>query len=127
MECSIDVGCDNMGEFIAEVDRVARKTHRCCECRREIQRGEQYRVESGKWDGEFCTYKTCADCLSLRDVYFCGFEYTALRERLMEYIDEVDGELLDDRILKLTPGAREMLFSMIERYWDDVYLEDVEE
>lgn len=45
---------------------VARKEHRCCECRGTISPGEQYSRFEGLWDGRFRTYKTCADCQELR-------------------------------------------------------------
>lgn len=48
-----------------EATRTARKAHRCCECRRIIERGERYQYVSGIWD-EPMSFKTCLDCAKLR-------------------------------------------------------------
>ena len=42
--------------------RTARKAHRCCECTKEIQPGEQYVEQAGCWDGSWQTYKQCCFC-----------------------------------------------------------------
>ena len=47
--------------------RTARTTHVCCECRRQIQPGEEYESSTGCWDGRWSTYKTCDVCMDLRD------------------------------------------------------------
>ena len=55
--------CDyEVPEFIDKHKRVAHKQHRCCECRRTIQPGEQYTHATGKWEGEWSTYKRCSHC-----------------------------------------------------------------
>lgn len=43
-------------EFYHEQRVRARKPHRCCETKREIQKGEFYWRCSGKWGGEIYTY-----------------------------------------------------------------------
>jgi len=45
---------------------LARKRHKCCECRGWIEPGEKYHRFSGIWDGEAGTFKTCDDCQTLR-------------------------------------------------------------
>jgi hypothetical protein len=45
---------------------VARKPHRCCECRGWILRGERHQVISGIWDGTPARFRTCADCVHIR-------------------------------------------------------------
>lgn len=54
-------------EFFIQNRRKAIKDHRCYECGRLIKKGELYQAESGKWEGEVITYKTCNLCMSLRD------------------------------------------------------------
>lgn len=49
------------------VMRTARKSHRCCECRREIARGQRYEFTSGIWDRRPDSFKTCEACLILRE------------------------------------------------------------
>lgn len=46
---------------------VARKEHRCSECRRAIMPGEPYESTFGIWEREGRTYKTCAHCLAIRE------------------------------------------------------------
>lgn len=47
--------------------RTARKTHRCCECKREIQPGEKYHFHHGVWNGRGASYKHCEQCFNLAD------------------------------------------------------------
>ena len=42
--------------------RVARKEHKCCECGKTIEKGEQYQYSSGIWSGEPQEYKQCESC-----------------------------------------------------------------
>lgn len=72
---------------------VARKAHRCCECRRErIRPGDRYLRASGLWDSKWNTYIVCARCDRVRaalkrDGYGCTpFEGVAeaLRERMFD-------------------------------------------
>lgn len=44
---------------------VARKEHRCCECRVIIGRGEKYERFTGRW-GKMQTFHTCGRCAELR-------------------------------------------------------------
>lgn len=46
---------------------MARKAHRCCECRGEIRKGEKYHTVTGLWDS-WGRYKTCSECKVLRDM-----------------------------------------------------------
>lgn len=46
---------------------VARKAHKCTECCRQIQPGERYENVFGIWDGRSDTFKTCPQCLALRE------------------------------------------------------------
>lgn len=49
--------------------RKARKPHKCCECDKEIHKGQRYQFISGLWDGEWDSYKTCLPCASIRNQY----------------------------------------------------------
>lgn len=65
-----------MSDFSTTSHRKAVKQHRCFECGRTIDAGENYWVTAGSWDGSFSTVKTCAHCdifrkvLGSRDQYF---------------------------------------------------------
>ena len=77
-----------MPEFYEESHPVARREHRCCECRRPIPKGAKYRRIAGKWDGEFDTFSQCARCervskrLHSLDVCVC---FGQLRDALHEF------------------------------------------
>lgn len=72
--------------------RVARKAHRCCECKGVIPAGEKYDYHSGIWDGSPATFTVCVDCDALRDqvVSECGLlwdevpAFGALRDNVEE-------------------------------------------
>lgn len=43
------------------------KPHKCIECLRVIEVGESQEVVSGKWEGDFETFRTCMMCVDLRE------------------------------------------------------------
>lgn len=45
-----------------EVSRTARKEHRCGECRRTIDPGERYVVQTSLYEGSWWEGKVCAQC-----------------------------------------------------------------
>lgn len=48
---------------------TARKTHKCYECGSAIVAGDRHERVSGKWDGEWSTYRFCLPCSEI------GFEF----------------------------------------------------
>ncbi len=118
--CSIDADYDNGPVAFSDIMRTARKQHRCCECHRTIMPGDQYRHESGIWESGPRTYKTCADCASVRDVYFCAYIYGEMWEMLrVKMVDDGLDTLIDGRVNKLTPKARDAMFGMVQGVWDE--------
>lgn len=88
--CMIDA-CDervtriNSGEY-----RVARKEHRCMECRRPIAAGERYHYETFVSDGRFADHKTCAHCMIARawlSAECGGWAYGMVREDIEEHAE----------------------------------------
>lgn len=60
--------CDcNVAQAFAESWRSARKRHRCCECAGWIEPKERYEYASGIWDNQAYSYKTCKQCVQVRD------------------------------------------------------------
>lgn len=51
-------------DFYTESNLKARKKHICGECRREINKGEQYQYVFGVWEGKPSYHKTCQHCVS---------------------------------------------------------------
>ena len=113
-------------DFHKSVKRKAIKEHKCCECGRTIERGEIYEYVSAKYDGRIDTFKTCLDCLSIRDVFFCnGWLYEGMKEALWEHLLEMSfGEIPEDCIAELTPGGQALVCGMIEEIWEDYFDDD---
>lgn len=53
---------DGYCEFYRTEEPIARKKHRCEECRAVISPGERYFKESGLFEGDFFEGKKCARC-----------------------------------------------------------------
>lgn len=63
---------DGSSEFANMRIVRARKTFRCCECRRSIAPGDQYERATGKCDGDFFSDSTCLVCAEVRKAFVCG-------------------------------------------------------
>lgn len=60
--------CDyDAPEFYHKETPTAKKEHKCGECGSTIKVGERYERVYGKWDGDISTFKTCSDCVEVRD------------------------------------------------------------
>lgn len=84
--CILDGWDGEPADFCRTETRKARKSHRCCECRKTIQPGQRYEVCSGSWDGGIQTFKTCQSCVEIRAKFSCGgaFIFKALWNTLRE-------------------------------------------
>lgn len=119
MECAcvhVDVWDGEGGVMLKEVERTARKEHRCVECHRVIHSGERYQDERLLFDGEVSTLKTCCDCMSLRRAMFCEcWIYGNLWDAFFEYLNQLDEDDLPwSKIGELTPDARNKALGRIE-------------
>lgn len=66
----------DMPSAFASKNRKARKPHGCCECRREIKKGDVYRYSSGIWDGEARDFKQCLNCAEIMDAAARSTDYS---------------------------------------------------
>jgi hypothetical protein len=69
----------------------ARKPHKCGECLRTIEPGEIYEKTVGIHEGDFDTYITCEQCVSVRDWLqkVCGgWIYSMVEEDIAEHFRE---------------------------------------
>jgi hypothetical protein len=111
-------------EFYSGIMFRARKEHVCNECFRIIKPREKYERVAGKWGGNIDVYKTCIDCLSVRDVFFCsGWLHEGVWEYVHNHIMCLDGDVSSSCLIHLTPRAREKVCEIIERCWE-VWEED---
>ncbi len=121
-----DCSCIYMGdydgpEFCSELYPTAAKEHECGECGKTIEVGEKYEKTTGCWEGTFNTHKTCLDCVSMRDSFFCdGWCYTRIWEFLSDHIMEVQGQVSSECLVPLTPRAREKVCELIEEQWREL-------
>lgn len=90
-----------MGDFQSDYIVTANKTHKCCECRGQIEKGQDYHRTAGAYDGSGYAYKTCNACSDVRQWlntelhkgpyglnYDEGIEFGGLRAELIEYLSE---------------------------------------
>ena len=82
-------GCELPAVFEA-TERVARKRHACCECRRPIEPGDRYVENAGLWEGQWSHYRQhlrCARAFRAIEAELETGDYLAfggLREALQE-------------------------------------------
>lgn len=89
---------DIENDFSSETILRARKQHRCSECARVIEPGQQYERAVGKSDGSVWTIKTCLTCSEIRKVFYCngtGWYYGSLWEDM--------GDQAFDRLTTASP------------------------
>lgn len=98
---------DESADFYRERFRKAAKPHDCCECGRVIEKGERYRTVSGKWDGDFAQFDTCAECAEIQAAFGCnGYSLTTLWEDVRDEIfPRWDEMKAIDCLAKLTTEA----------------------
>jgi hypothetical protein len=91
-DCDVCIGgnCDDFPEVSDTKTKTARKPHKCCECGREISRGQRYEHCVMKYEGEWFSYKTCLLCVEIRTVFTCGksFLFECLWDDMREYAFE---------------------------------------
>ncbi len=64
---------------------IARKEHKCGECRATIRKGQEYEYVSGLWDGDFGVHKTCMKCVTIRNHFMPdGWVYGWLDQGLID-------------------------------------------
>lgn len=64
-------GCDgDLPQVSRESWHIARKEHKCCECKSPIIKGERHQYVWGIWEGQHYVFKTCLSCTEVRkEVY----------------------------------------------------------
>ena len=90
-DCGVCIGGGGDGEYseFHHTERPkARKSHICCECKREIFKGEFYEKVFGKFDGEVYREKTCSMCSEIREGFSCEScpPYGELWTEMKEYV-----------------------------------------
>ena len=82
-------------EFFRQTWVKARKEHKCCECWKVINPGDEYQDTAGFWEGLLYTYKTCERCGDLRDALYevvCP-AYGELKKAYWEYLELINNQI----------------------------------
>jgi hypothetical protein len=101
---------------------VARKKHKCCECSAPIEKGEAHYKGSGKWDGEFSTYRQhtlCMEaCVLIRDELNSGecIGFGDLMEHWADFADSVPW-IREKPRNKNNPAVEEFRSIMAKIFW----------
>lgn len=91
--CMADYSEDRVTMISERITR-ARKQHKCAECNRRIEPGEQYLTEFYVFDGEHSSHKTCGHCQVVRkwlNDECGGWVYGAVEEDIREHSWEGHG------------------------------------
>jgi hypothetical protein len=87
--CTVSIGgyCDDgaAAEFHNTTKHKCRKPFRCHECNREVETGELYQYDRGKFDGDFYDFKTCLPCAEIRDAFDEGGATGELWEEMSDH------------------------------------------
>lgn len=120
MECScFSANIDNYCEFIFEKTVTSTKKYKCVECSCAIPSNTLYHIEVAINDGVTEEYKTCMDCMSVREHLVCDFYYEqiwCLIESQLKY-EINDTSIPWAKIGRLTPTARNKVCEIIEQNW----------
>lgn len=81
-----------MFTFIHDTRR-ARKEHRCDDCHRVIRKGETYIRGVGLGDGTAWTWKECAHCRAILDLYVTYWDYTYNEDDFQDWEPQTVTEL----------------------------------
>ena len=119
MECAcISAHIDDESEVLSCKTVTAKKNHSCCECGIQIEPGSRYWNEKTVYDGKYDRYKTCLDCMSVREHLLCDFYYEMIWETVREFIIEYPEDLPWAKIGRLTPAARAKVCDIIKEAWE---------
>lgn len=120
MECScISADVDNFSDVLFEKDLTAKVKHICYECLKEIEIGEAHHFEKTEFEGNFNEYRTCLDCMSVREHLVCEFYYGQIWELVDNELSQYPDDIPWSKIGRLTPAARNRVCEIIERNWDE--------
>lgn len=116
--CIYTGASDNWPVAFWPTEPIARKEHKCHECKCTIRPGEKYHNDSGKWEDRFYSFKVCVPCREITDAFFCeGFTYGGVFEALYEHIQDHEGKISEWCLADLSPAARAKVCDTIEEYW----------
>lgn len=120
------VGDDDYWEFYNEYTPRAKQDHVCGECGRTIAKGERYRTQGGKNDGQFEWHKTCLHCDAASKWLVVVCEGWIFGARQEDFLSHVVGEEKYVRSRPLTRLVRWMVADWRDRAGELRPIEDVQ-
>lgn len=114
MSCNVCIGAEDYesDDFYSNKEVIARKPHRCCECKRTIAKGDKYIRDFGKFDGAMFAEKSCLLCAEIRSVFTCAGGaspiYGGLWAEMREYAFP-ELTTAGECFRELSPGAKEFV------------------
>lgn len=124
MDCSCSIEHDHDDDCVPSnltvtMVTLQKLTKKCNECNCDILPGVTHERVIGVWDKKGKLFRTCPDCLSLRENFYQGcFTISYIREGIEDFICEADGEIPESCLSSLTPVAREFVLKIIEDVWE---------
>jgi len=90
----------------------------CTECGKIIKFGEHYEYFIGYFCGNLEVYRTCLDCLSLREAFFCkGWVFTMLWEDFEGFVYGCRAEISFAKFSELTQVALHKACAIVDEFW----------
>ena len=111
MGCDVCISGDYDGALECTTLEIlkCRKPVRCGECRKVVEKGEQYERYAGKWEGEWFVARTCLLCAEIRASFYCdGGTLDTLWDDMRDLVfDNPDFSTASDCFRKLSAAAKE--------------------
>lgn len=102
----------------------ARKTHKCCECNKIIEKSESYYLTRGKWDGNVASFKHCKQCYEAMRSFTAHEEYIVFTE-LKDSLKECHPTYAKDYFSLLKRGVfKDAYEDLIQEYKNNGYIFD---
>lgn len=118
--CPLSYDDDNHPSFCETTTPIARKDHKCSECREVIPAGAKYEKCTGKWDDCISTFRTCMSCVEIRNHFACDGGW--LFEHVWEDIEQnffPDMKAGGPCMEGLSPAAKGRLFERRLKWLED--------
>lgn len=99
----------------------AGQTLQCSECGAEILIGRRFQLVEYTDDDEPGRRFHCLDCVSIIDEFFCeGVAFGRVWDDVLCHVEDTEGEISSDCLLRLTPKARSAVLGYINDVFTDL-------
>ncbi len=98
---------DDYVDLLSSKTPKARKAHKCEECGRQIEPGENYVYETWLWEGDMSFGKTCLQCRAAThwlNIVCSGWVYNMVIDDLHEHIRE-EPDVVSSKLVRLVRYA----------------------